>query len=89
MLYLEMGRELLKSYMEIERIFATRKNESGGKDYFVKWKNLAYSEATWEDEFNITNYYQENINIFDLISSNISNRFTVLFFYSYFTLFLK
>ena len=59
-----MGRELLRSYMEIERIFASRKNESGGKDYYVKWKNLPYSEATWEDEFNITNYYQEIISIY-------------------------
>ena len=52
--------------MEIERIFASRKNESGGKDYYVKWKNLPYSEATWEDEFNITNYYQEIISIYFL-----------------------
>ena len=55
----EMGRQLLLSYMECDRIFASQRNESGGKDYYVKWRNLAYSEATWEDEFNITNYYAE------------------------------
>ena len=54
-----MGRQLLLSYMECDRIFASQRNESGGKDYYVKWRNLAYSEATWEDEFNITNYYAE------------------------------
>ena len=55
----EMGRQLLLSYMECDRIFASQRNESGGKDYYVKWRNLAYSEATWEDEFNITNYYAD------------------------------
>ncbi len=54
-----MGRQLLVTYMECDRIFGSRKNESGGKDYYVKWRNLAYSDATWEDEFNINNYYAE------------------------------
>ena len=53
---------MLLTYIEIERIFNCRENEAGGKDYYVKWTNLAYDNATWEDEFNITNYYQEMMN---------------------------
>merc|ERR1740131_575430 len=33
---IEMGREMLLTYMEIERIFNCRENEAGGKDYYVK-----------------------------------------------------
>ena len=54
-----MGRQMLQSYVEAERIFSWRKNEAGTKDYYVKWRNLPYLEATWEDEFNINNYYQD------------------------------
>ena len=50
---------MLQSYVEAERIFSWRKNEAGTKDYYVKWRNLPYLEATWEDEFNINNYYQD------------------------------
>ena len=40
-----MGRQLLLTYVEAERIFSLRKNEGGGKDYYIKWKNLPYAEA--------------------------------------------
>jgi Chromo (CHRromatin Organisation MOdifier) domain len=66
-----MGRQLLLTYMEVDRIFASRKNENGGKDYYVKWRNLPYSEATWEDEFNINNYYAEAL---DKYNQRLKNR---------------
>ena len=58
---IEMGRQLLTSYVQIDRIFAQRKNETGGTDYFVKWRNLPYSEATWEDMTVVSNYYSEDL----------------------------
>ena len=61
----ELGRQLLLTYMEAERVFSWRKNESGGKDYYVKWRNLPYNEATWEDEFNVTNYYTAQLDAFN------------------------
>ena len=56
---IEMGRQMLVSYTEIERIFSQRKNENNTNDYFVKWRNLAYVDATWEDESVIKTYYSE------------------------------
>ena len=59
--FLELGRQTLATYAEAERVFSVRRNEGGGKDYYIKWRNLSYCEATWEDEFNVTNYYQVRI----------------------------
>ena len=56
---IEMGRQMLVTYTEIERIFSQRKNENNTNDYFVKWRNLAYVDATWEDESVIKTYYSE------------------------------
>ena len=56
---IELGRQMLLSYTEIERIFSQRKNENNTNDYFVKWKNLAYQDATWEDESVIKTYYSD------------------------------
>ena len=56
---IEMGRQMLVTYTEIERIFSQRKNENNTNDYFVKWRNLAYLDATWEDESVIKTYYSE------------------------------
>ena len=61
---IQMGRQLLTSYVQVERIFAQRKNEQGGLDYYVKWKNLPYSEATWEDESVVFNYYPEDLAVY-------------------------
>ena len=47
----------------MDRIFAQRKNETGGQDFYVKWKNLPYSEATWEDETVVTNYYSPDLKV--------------------------
>ena len=56
---LEMKRQLLFTYTDVERIFSHRKNESDTNDYYVKWKNLSYAESTWEDESVIKSYYSE------------------------------
>ena len=56
---IELGRQMLVSYTEIERIFSQRKNENNTNDYYVKWKNLAYIDATWEDESVMKTYYNE------------------------------
>ena len=44
---LEIQQNLLASYTTVERIVDVRYTE-GGAEYFIKWKNLPYSEATWE-----------------------------------------
>ena len=61
---IEMGRQLLATYVQVERIFAQRKNDTGGLDYYVKWTNLPYSEATWEDESVISSYYSMDLDTF-------------------------
>eukprot|EP00092_Neocalanus_flemingeri_P031244 GFUD01033937.1.p1 GENE.GFUD01033937.1~~GFUD01033937.1.p1 ORF type:complete len:2371 (-),score=719.51 GFUD01033937.1:118-7230(-) len=53
----ELGRELVKTYKEVERIFSRRKNEENVFEYYVKWKNLPYIEATWEAEPLIKTHY--------------------------------
>eukprot|EP00092_Neocalanus_flemingeri_P005977 GFUD01006438.1.p1 GENE.GFUD01006438.1~~GFUD01006438.1.p1 ORF type:complete len:2243 (+),score=699.78 GFUD01006438.1:100-6828(+) len=58
---IEMGRQLLQSYTEVDRIFSHRKNENNANDYYVKWKNLSYAEATWEDESLIKTLYKEEL----------------------------
>ena len=65
---LELGRELQKTYKEAERIFCRRKNDDEGKtEYYVKWKNLPYSEATWEDEKLIKQKYRDQYELFKKI----------------------
>ena len=54
---IELGRELIKSYKEAERIFSRRKTEENKLEYYVKWKNLPYIEATWEEESLIKKHY--------------------------------
>ena len=56
---LEVKRQLLLTYMQVERIVSTRKNEGHGVDYYVKWLNLTYADSTWEDESVMENYFTE------------------------------
>jgi len=53
----ELGRELVKTYKEVERIFSRRKNEEKVFEYYIKWKNLPYVESTWEEEPLIKAHY--------------------------------
>lgn len=62
---IEMGRQLLLSYTEVDRIFSHRKNENNANDYYVKWKNLSYAESTWEDETVVKNYYKEELALYN------------------------
>ena len=55
---IELNRQMLVSYTEIERIFSQRKNENNDY-YYVKWKNLPYLNATWENDSIIKTYYNE------------------------------
>lgn len=43
----EMKRQQLDEYLLVDRIVNTRTTERG-TEYFVKWKELAYEECTWE-----------------------------------------
>ena len=55
---IELGRQLFRTYQEAERIFCRRKSEDGNiTEYFVKWKNLPYSESTWEPEDIVKKYF--------------------------------
>ncbi|KAJ1526021.1 hypothetical protein ONE63_009194 [Megalurothrips usitatus] len=46
---LELSQDLLKSYTKVDRIIAESPKSDVQNDYYVKWENLPYSEATWED----------------------------------------
>merc|ERR1719391_1780831 len=60
---MEMEQEMLKSYVVVERIVDRQMPDSGSEypDYYVKWRNLPYSEATWESGKLIEEENQEQI----------------------------
>ncbi|KAF4525532.1 hypothetical protein B566_EDAN015840, partial [Ephemera danica] len=60
---LELQQELLKSYNFVERIIACKKVDEP-LDYYVKWENLPYSEATWEDGKLIENKWPQKVKEF-------------------------
>ncbi|XP_050681248.1 chromodomain-helicase-DNA-binding protein 1 isoform X2 [Leptidea sinapis] len=64
----ELQQELVKSYNNVERIFAeqTRELEGGGTthEYFCKWESLPYAEATWEDSTLITKKWPTKVEEF-------------------------
>jgi chromodomain-helicase-DNA-binding protein 1 len=47
---MEMEQELTNSYTTVERIVDRQMPDGDAEypDYYVKWRNLPYSEATWE-----------------------------------------
>ncbi|QQP39891.1 ChromodomainhelicaseDNAbinding protein 1like, partial [Caligus rogercresseyi] len=45
---LEMSQQLITSHTIPDRIIAQRTGDEGGLEYYIKWKNLPYVEATWE-----------------------------------------
>ncbi|KAG0616525.1 hypothetical protein M758_5G122400 [Ceratodon purpureus] len=52
----EMELDLLKQYLQVERVFADRnrvENDEEITEYLVKWKGLSYSESTWEKDTDI------------------------------------
>ncbi|XP_018355978.1 PREDICTED: chromodomain-helicase-DNA-binding protein 1 isoform X2 [Trachymyrmex septentrionalis] len=62
---LELKQDLLKSYNNVERIIADyKKPDSVYPDYFCKWENLSYAEATWEDGILIVKKWPEKIKEF-------------------------
>ena len=59
---LEMERNLLKTYLDPERIFAEEvKSDENETVYYVKWKNLPYNESTWEQAEVIKTYYPSTL----------------------------
>lgn len=61
---LELAQGLLNSYNMVERIIAKYNRPDGGKDFFVKWECLPYSEATWEDSALIQRKWPQKIREF-------------------------
>ncbi|XP_070517444.1 chromodomain-helicase-DNA-binding protein 1 isoform X3 [Cardiocondyla obscurior] len=62
---LELKQDLLKSYNNVERIIADyKKPDSEHHDYYCKWENLSYAEATWEDGSLIVKKWPEKIKEF-------------------------
>ncbi|XP_024377849.1 protein CHROMATIN REMODELING 5 isoform X3 [Physcomitrium patens] len=52
----EMELDLLKQYLQVERVFADRNrvdNEEEITEYLVKWKGLSYCDSTWEKDTDI------------------------------------
>jgi len=50
---------------EVESIFSHRMNNNNCTEYYVKWKNLSYAEATWEEESFIKTHHQEELDKYD------------------------
>ncbi|XP_011692493.1 PREDICTED: chromodomain-helicase-DNA-binding protein 1 isoform X2 [Wasmannia auropunctata] len=62
---LELKQDLQKSYNHVERIIADyKKPDSEHPDYYCKWENLSYAEATWEDGTLIVKKWPEKIKEF-------------------------
>ncbi|XP_036148623.1 chromodomain-helicase-DNA-binding protein 1 isoform X3 [Monomorium pharaonis] len=62
---LELKQDLMKSYYNVERIIADyKKPDSEHPDYYCKWENLSYAEATWEDGTLIVKRWPEKIKEF-------------------------
>ena len=63
---LDMQQELLQSHKQVERIVDMQAPLETGDypDYYVKWKNLPYMEATWETGKLIEDSCQEAIRKF-------------------------
>ncbi|XP_024375943.1 protein CHROMATIN REMODELING 5 isoform X2 [Physcomitrium patens] len=52
----EMELDLLKQYLQVERVFADRNrmdNDEEIIEYLVKWKGLSYCDSTWEKDTDI------------------------------------
>lgn len=60
----DLAQDLLKSYNNVERIIAKYDKPDGGTDYYIKWENLPYSEATWEDSALIQRKWPKKIEEF-------------------------
>lgn len=60
---LDMERDMLKSYTIVERIVDRQMPDGDSEypDYYVKWRNLPYADATWESGKLIEEENQEQI----------------------------
>ncbi|TPX33995.1 hypothetical protein SmJEL517_g03222 [Synchytrium microbalum] len=59
----EMHRNALKDYTQVERVVASRYSEFGTQ-YYIKWKQLSYTENTWESATDIATEFQHEIDNF-------------------------
>eukprot|EP00468_Gymnochlora_sp_CCMP2014_P002076 CAMPEP_0167742078 /NCGR_PEP_ID=MMETSP0110_2-20121227/1220_1 /TAXON_ID=629695 /ORGANISM="Gymnochlora sp., Strain CCMP2014" /LENGTH=1481 /DNA_ID=CAMNT_0007626217 /DNA_START=21 /DNA_END=4466 /DNA_ORIENTATION=+ len=64
LIYIEMKRESLKSYMNVARIISQKVAADGNTMYFVLWENLPYDDATWEYQSDLSEKYQNFIDQF-------------------------
>jgi len=63
---MEMEQEMMRSYTIVERIVDRQMPEPDAEfpDYYVKWRNLPYADATWESGRLIEDENQEQIRQF-------------------------
>ena len=63
---MEMEQELTRSYTIVERVVDRQMPDGDAEypDYYVKWRNLPYAEATWESGKLIEEENQEQIRHF-------------------------
>lgn len=57
-------RTKAKSFYEVEEILDKRSEEDGSVSYFIKWKNYAVEESTWEPASNLKSIRSE-IDLFE------------------------
>lgn len=58
----EIDLDRFKEYTLVERVVASRDSQVfDGTEYLIKWKNLSYSECTWEASDVISSQYQNEI----------------------------
>ncbi|VDM95865.1 unnamed protein product [Thelazia callipaeda] len=70
----EMNDELNEQYKIVERVIAHQvsrnQSEAEGREYFVKWCGLPYSECTWEEEHLIARQFQHKIDAYFMRRNN-------------------
>ena len=66
---LQRDRQLRASYTDIQRIFGERR-KADTVEYFVKWSNLNYEDATWEEESTIKAHYSEALSEYQARKGN-------------------
>ena len=69
---LQRDRQIRASYTDIQRIFAERRR-TDTVQYFVKWTNLHYEDATWEEESTIKAHYGEALTDFKARKENTNS----------------
>ena len=68
----QRDRQLRESYLDIQRVFGERR-KGDTTEYFVKWTNLNYEDASWEEESVIKAHYAEALSEYQARKGSTDN----------------